>query len=203
MSRPELDRARRCAIGVLAAALYQDGCPGDALIAFEADLVNDLRVGSSEEAILSTRQNIANCYSTVGRHEEGLIIQRDIYAKRKALFGWEYKTFVAALSLSISLMYLGRHTAEAKPVLQEAVQAGEQALGPETDIMFRLRTRYGKVLSEDTGASRADHVEAESILADVARISRRVRGGSHPQTEVAQHALEGVQAQLARINLDA
>ena len=52
----------------------------------------------------------------------------------------------------------------------------------QDDVTLLLRCNFAEVLYSDAGASRADILEAVTILEDVARVRRRVFGARHPDT---------------------
>ena len=156
----------------------------------EAALDAEHRSSSAEEDILCTRINIARCYTKLRRLEESVAIQREVYAREKKLFGpTHWKTLNSGNGIVCALFKQG-HYAAAKTLSRKLIPQCRRALGPEDDVTLLLRCNFAEVLYSDAGASRADILEAVTILEDVARARRRVLGAHHPDTASALTDLE-------------
>ena len=62
--------------------------------------------------------------------------------------------------------------------------------------MLMMRQNYALALYRDDGATLDDFREAVNTFEDLARIARRVLGGSHPLTTEIEQTLQKVRAAL-------
>ena len=88
--------------------------------------------------------------------------------------------------------------AEAKPFTRKNMNRSERVLGPDHSFTFGLRQSYARALLHDPKASRAVHVEAETVLEDVLARARRVLGPSHPSTDDISDDLKYARAILGK-----
>jgi len=154
----------------------------DALSVKEAQLAMKRRVGASEDSILVTQSNIANTYHVLGRLEEALQIERDVYAGRLKVQGEEHpKTLIAANNYANALVGLQRFE-EAKALVLKTMPVARRVIGDDHNLTLKLRWAYAEVLYKDDGATLADLREAVTTLEDTERTARRVLGGAHPTT---------------------
>ena len=98
------------------------------LVVVEAQLAIARRAEAVEEAILNIKDNVANCYRSLGRQDEALAIRRAVYARSVALSLPPALLYLRVLNLSSSLQHSRRH-AEAKAFLLEQVPKARRALG--------------------------------------------------------------------------
>ena len=191
VGRPEDDWARGAAMLLLGNGLYRAEHYEDALSVMEALLDAERRSGLlGGECILATQTNIARCYMALGRPEETVAIERELYARAKYLMGPVHEgTLSNALNLISSFVELGRHT-EAKALGHEIIPLCRRAWGSNHKMTLSLRLNFAEALFTDPTASRADVLQAVAILEDVARGLRRVLG-NHPDTTEALRLLEG------------
>ena len=150
-----------------------------------------------EENILAVQANLALTYSNLGRREEALCIERDVYSGSLKLFGKEHeRTVIAANNYASSLSYLNRFE-EAKALLRKTLPVARRVLGESHELTFRMRWIYGRALSDDPNATLDDLREAVMTLDDAGRTARRVLGGSHPLTVSIKLRLRDARAVLA------
>ena len=69
--------------------------------------------------------------------------------------------------------------------------------GPDDALTLEVRTWYARALFRAGDAAEDDVSEAEEVLEDVWRRSKRVLGDSHPDTERAREFLEEVRSARA------
>ena len=69
-------------------------------------------------------------------------------------------------------------------------------LGEHDDTTFRMRWIYAEALYMDASATLDDLREAVTTFEDLERIARRVLGGAHPTTKVAEKSLQNARATL-------
>ena len=167
---------------MLGSGLSAAGHDEDALSVKEARLAMMRRLGSPESSILGTQSNIANTYHVLGRLEEALQIERDVYAGRLKVQGEEHpKTLIAANNYAAALVGLQRFE-EAKALVLKTMPVARRVIGDDHNLTLKLRWAYAEVLYKDDGATLADLREAVTTLEDLERIARRVFGGMHPIT---------------------
>jgi len=196
VGRPEMDVPRQCAMtdlgnGLSAAEHYED-----ALSAYEARLSTLKRLGASETHILAAQSNLAFTYTNLGRHEEALLMRRDVYSGRLKLNGEEHgKTVLAAYNYAASLVSLGRFE-QAKSLLRKTMPVARRTLGEGHILTHKLRCSYAAALYKDDSATPDDLREAVNALEDVERIERRALGGAHPVTRLIEQRLRAARAAL-------
>ena len=187
LGRPEDDQVRGMAMTQLGNSLHDAGHIKDAMIVQEAELSLMKHVGESEGTILAVLGNLAGTYSDLGRKEEALRLEKEIYSRSLRLYGEEHsQTFSAANNYALSLRHQLRYE-EAKTLLRKTMPVAQRALGTSHENTIKMGLVYASVLYKDDGATLDDLREAVSTLEDTVRIARRVLGGAHPLTT----ALEG------------
>ena len=170
----------------------------DALSVEEANLSTRRRIGVTEESLLDVQSNIACTYQKLGRQEQALQIERDVYYGRLKLQGGEDhpQTLVAANNFVASLVDLRRFE-EAKSLLREMIPVAQRVLGESDVTTLRMRWNYAQSLYEDEGATLDDLRKAVTTLVVTERTARRVLGGAHPLTRVIEQNLRNARAVLA------
>jgi len=162
----------------------------------EAELSMRQRLGASERVILAMQTNLACTYATIGRLEEALQMDRDVYSGRLKLDGEEDKeTLIAACNYANSLENLKRFE-EAKALVRRTIPVARRILGAGHDHTLRMRNIFVELLYKDPDATLGDLREAVTTIEDSARIARRVFGGSHPLTEGIERRLREARAAL-------
>ena len=180
VGRPEVDGSRRMAIGVLGNGLSHGGQHADALPVIEAELAMKRRLGVPESSILVTQSNLAITYGELGRYEQSLQLERDVYSGRLKLLGEEHEeTLLAANNYAISLHRLQRPK-EASSVLRKMMPVAQRVLGESHETTLRIRLTYARGLYKDPAAALDDLREVVTTLEETAPIARRVLGSSHP-----------------------
>ena len=144
----------------------------------------------------TTQSNLAITYGKLGRVEQALQIERDVYSGRRKLQGDEHAaTLQAAFNYAVDLVKLN-HFEEAKALLRELIPVSRRVLGESHDLTIRMRWILGEALYRDDGATFDDLREAVTTLEDTERIARRVRGGAHPLTGDIEWGLGEARAAL-------
>ena len=134
--------------------------------------------------------NLANCLHELGRIDEALAIEREVYANKKKLLGTTDKnTLISGKNLAHSLVRLGQH-AEAKTLLRKLISQSRRAHGSNHEMTLGCRAIFALALYSDARASRGDVSQAAAILEEVTRYNRRVLGKHHPDTLDALTDLE-------------
>jgi hypothetical protein len=169
----------------------------DALSVKETELSTLRRLGAQEEDLFTAQTNLALTYSKLGRDEEALQIERDVYSGRLKLLGEEHsQTILAANNYANSLLGLKRH-AEAKSVARKMIPVARRALGDDDRLTLKLRRNYAQSLCGDPNSTLDDLREAATAVEDVGRIARRVLGGAHPFTTEIEPLVRAARAVLA------
>ena len=196
VGRSEADEARGWAMGLLGSGLHDAHCYTDAAILYEAMISMLRRVGASEASILDAQENLAVTYGTLGREEEALRMQRDIYSGRLKLSGEEHvDSLMAALNYASSLSDLGRFE-EAKALLRKTLPAARRIVGESHQLTFQMRGCYAEALYKDSRATLDDFRESVTTLEDSERTARRVFGGAHPLTSMIEGELRDARPAL-------
>ena len=163
----------------------------------ESTLSTQTRLGVIEEGILDTRDNLASCYSSLGRQEEALKMRREVYARSGQLSSTitDDVMFLRVLNLAVSLRTTERFT-EAKYFLREQLPKARRVLGEGHHTTLKMRWLYAETLYKDDGATLDDLREAVTALEETERTARRVLGGAHPTTGGIEAALRDARAAL-------
>ena len=152
-----------------------------------------------ERNILVVQGNISSSYAELGRYEEALRIEREVYARKSALFGRDKEsTLVSAVNLASALVDNLRQFDEAKAFLRDRIPEAIRTLGKDHDITFRLQRMYAQCFYQNDGASREDVTAAVASLEDLNRRQTRIYGASHPQTSATRGRLAEARAKLER-----
>jgi len=199
LGRPETDAVRSCAMTQLGNGLHEAEHYEDALPVYEAELSTMRRLGAQEDSILITQTNLAMTYGQLGRVEQALQIERDVYARRLKLQGEEDPdTLQAAINYAVSLR-LTRCDEEAKALLRKTIPVARRVLGESDQLTLRMRNLYAKALCRDDSATLGDLREAVTMLEEADRTARRVLGGAHPLTVEIESGLRASRAILSLI----
>ncbi len=179
-SRPETDTFRRSAMTDLGNGLYAAGLHEDELIVREAELSTLRRVGVHEHHILVAQSNLSSTYARLGRLEEAMQMDRNVYSGRLKLHGEEDEpTLTSALNYADSLMHL-KHFDEAMSLLRKTTPAARRLLGKGHMTTLKMRKIYAKALYHDDGSTLDDLREAVTTFEDLERTTRRMLGSEHP-----------------------
>ena len=197
--RPVTDGTQCQAMGALGGALRSSGRCAEAIPVLEAELALRRRHFSrSEQGILGTIANLANCHCDLGRDDEALALRREVYAGMVAVYGVSHeRTILNGCNLGISLNNLALWD-EALPLLRQLLPAARQLLGADNDVTLDIKLNLAHVLYNVPESSRDDLLEAETIMQGVVQRRRQVFGPAHPRTLLAERALSRARAKLAR-----
>ena len=198
LGRPETNQIRGVAMNVLGNGLFAADHHDEGLSVREAELSTKLRLGASEDHILVAQNNLAGAYGSLGRLDDCVRTQRDVYSGRVKLHGEGHpQTLTEALNYANSLGVLQRFE-DAKALLRKTIPVAQRVLGESHDLTLRMRRKYAETLCKDPSATLDDLREAVTTLVETDRIARRVLGTAHPLTK----GIEG-DLQYARAALDA
>jgi hypothetical protein len=154
------------------------------------------RFGVPEEYVLVMQGNLATTYLQLGRYEEALGMQRDVYSGRLKLNGNEHeRTLLAAMNYASTLFTLQRLT-EGKCLMRKTIPVARRVLGEGDRLTLTMRKNYAHSLYEDRGATLDDLREAVTTLEETERTARRVLGGAHPTTVGMEVPLRAARAAL-------
>ena len=145
--------------------------------------------------ILIVQNNLAATYEKIGRLDDALRTQRDVYSGRLKLNGEEHEmTLRAANNYAMSLIDIKRFE-EAKRLLRKMTPVARRVLGAENKITLSMREDLSRaILDGDSSAN--EKRQALRTLEEVAGIMRRVMGPAHPDTLHAQRKLEGYRQRI-------
>ena len=201
MGRPEAEKARRFAMGLLAGGLSDADYHENALSVQEAELATVRRLGVPVDQMLIVQANLAMSYEQLGKHDQTLRMRQDVYFGRLKLLGEEHlETLRAANNCAFNLTDLKRFE-EAKALMRKTMPVARRVYGEGNRLTLKMRWIYAAALCMDPGATLDDIREAVTTLDDVARIARRVLGGAHPSTERIEVALRKSRAAHEELEL--
>jgi len=132
----------------------------------------------------------------LGRNEEALRRQRDVYFGFLKLKGDQYRDTLREANNYASLLKRLKNFEEARSLLRKTVAVARSVLGKNDSLALKLRALYAEVLYEDPAATLHDLREAVTTFEDTERIVRRVFGGAHPITAGMGKALRNARAAL-------
>ena len=141
-------------MGVLGDALVRSRSE-EALPVLEASLALTRRYWSRDEkSILCAQSGLANCLNRLRRHDEALVLQRDVYARFVAIKGLSHeRTILAGSNLVGSLNNLKLWN-ESKPLLCDLLPAARQSLGSDHDLTLGLHYSLAVALVNNPGRTR-------------------------------------------------
>ncbi|CAH0365888.1 unnamed protein product [Pelagomonas calceolata] len=197
VGRPETDRYRRTAMGVLGNGLEFAERNDEALPIKEAELSMERRLGASEDSILVVQGNLANTYAKAGRSEDAVCTSRDVYLGHLKLYGEENEKTLRATNNYASILVDLRHFKEAQSLMRKTIPVARRVLEESNETTLRMRWTYAMALFfEDSTATLDDLSEAVTTLEDIEQIARRVFGGAHPTTSAIEENLQDARAVL-------
>ena len=155
------------------------------------------RFGASGDTLLAAQSNLSSVYFSLGREDEALAIDREVYSGTLRLNGEDHKdTILAANNYARTLNRLQRFE-EAKSLSRKMMLVARRVLGESNEVTLKIRWHYATAFYLDPAASLGDLREAVTTLEDMERIARRVLGGAHPLTEKIEGALRTSRGVLA------
>ena len=170
----------------------------DALSVREAELSMLQQIGASRYTILGLQSNLANTYQQLGRIDEALCLQRELYSGCLKLHGEEHVNTLRESLCYASGLIASIRLGEAKSLMRKTIPVAQRVLGESHEHTLKMRWVYADTICRDNGYQLDDLREAVEILEDSERIARRVLGGMHPTTVGIERHL-----QAAREALDA
>ena len=196
VGRPETDSSRQLAFGVLGNGLQRACHYEDALSVRETELSMLRRHGADEEVIFAVQQNLAGTYRSLGRLDDCLRTQQDVYSRTLELYGEESpEALGTANNYAVSLKDLSRFE-ETKSLLRKMMPVARRVLGEDDTLTLRIRWAYADALCRDPNTTLDDFREAATTLEETAPTARRVLGGAHPITGGIEAALQSARAAL-------
>ena len=184
----------------------------------DADIANDVSVHQAryddvcrflpndEDNMLTAKANLAIAYSKDGREGEALLMEREIYAKTREIYGEESEDNINTVHNLAKLLLEAALHGEARTLLRDYLAVAPRSLGSDHQETLTLRLNYAVALvyegddedeETDDEQDRADYLEAERIAADVDRRAELVFGTQHPLIIEAQDTLREVRDELA------
>ena len=196
LGQSETDPAQQMSMNLLGNALFNAKHHEDASSVREAELATERRNGAREYHMLAIQGNLAGSYKMVGRLEDALPMQRDVYTGRVKLNGEEHdETLREANNYTTLLIELERFE-EAKSLLRKTMPVARRVLGEDDIITLIMSSVYAEACYKDTSATAGDLRETVNMLEDTERIARRVLGGAHPTVVGIESALRDARAAL-------
>jgi len=199
VGRPETDVFFCNAMKQLGNGLTAAGDNEDALSVSEAELSILRRLDAGDRTMLIAQNNLAGSYHKLGRLEQAVSLQRDVYYGWVKLYGEEHEQALrAANNYADSLRSLRRY-AEAKSLLRETIPVARRIFGENHELTLKMRWNYAMTLYQDTGATLDDLGEAVTTLEETERAARRLLGGAHPTVSGIERNLRNARARRAAL----
>jgi len=171
----------------------------DALSVSEAELSILRRLDAGDRTMLIAQNNLAGSYHKLGRLEQAVSLQRDVYYGWVKLYGEEHEQALrAANNYADSLRSLRRY-AEAKALLRKIIPVTRRVFGENHELTLKMRWNYAMTLYQDTGATLDDLGEAVTTLEETERAARRLLGGAHPTVSGIERNLRNARARRAAL----
>ena len=127
------------AMGILGCVLSWPR-PGEALPILESTLAlyrrfyRPARPGDGENKILSIKAGMVTCLSGIGRRDEALVLQREVFAGYVAAMGVLYKTTISNGNQLAEMLNVMERWDEAIALSRELLPAARQSLGADHEI---------------------------------------------------------------------
>ena len=196
VGRPEGDKIRLAAMSEVGNGLSASLRQEDALSARKAELAMKRRYVRSPAVILNAQGSLARTYSLLGRKEEALSMQRDVYSGCLKLYGEEDISTLREASHYASILGDIQRFEEAKVLLRKTLPVAGRIFGEDHIRMLEMRCLYAAASFQVDNATLDDIREAMATLEDMQRNARRVLGGAHPLTGGIDGYLQGARAVL-------
>ena len=149
VSDPETDVARCLSTGVLGNT-FRWTRPEEALPVLEACLALKRRYWShDEQGILVAQIALANCLANIGRHDEALLLKREVYARWVATFGVSHeRTILSGTCLAASLLELELWDEAKTFVSDPPLPVARRSLGADHDTTLLLNEYLARALKQ-------------------------------------------------------
>ena len=182
VGRSETDQFRISATRLLGNVLFDAGDHEDALLARQVELSLMKRVGAPGDSMLALQTRVGYSYNALGRHEEGLPLQRDVYSGRLKLHGENHQETIWSAGYLANGLYRTRRFDEGKALLRKVIPVARRVLGKGNIDTIRLRWSYGLFLFRSPDATLDDIREAVATMEETYGTVRRVFGAEHSYT---------------------
>ena len=158
LGRPDTDGVRCISMGALGNGL-REWRPNEALPVLEAELSLLRRYWSHDEkATINTQSNLASCLADLERHDEALVLHREIYARAVAALGVSHKYAIMSGSNVAQNLFMLRHFDEAAALLRDQLlPVARQSLGADSDVILKLNQTLSVTLADNPESTR-DHL---------------------------------------------
>mmetsp|Transcript_15475 Transcript_15475/g.46408 ORF Transcript_15475/g.46408 Transcript_15475/m.46408 type:complete len:220 (+) Transcript_15475:448-1107(+) len=93
-----------------------------------------------------------------------------------------------------------RHYAESKPLVRHWLPVAQRELGPQEGLTLEMTTIFAITFYNDPQSSRADLLEAESLLQDSLPMALRTFGRAHPSARIIIQRLEDLRRKINKLD---
>ena len=121
VGRPETDQVREVPCGC-SGTCYSMRATTRTLLARQAELSLMKRVGAPGDHMLAVQTRVGYSYNALGRHEEGLPLQRDVYSGRLKLHGENHQETIWSAGYLANSLYRTRRFDEGKALLRKVIR---------------------------------------------------------------------------------
>ena len=153
---------------------------------------------AQERDILDLQNNLSTAYLELGRHEDAVRVQRDLYLGCVRLYGEDHEqTLNIASDYAASLRR--QHQAEARSLMRKTMPVARRVLGESKDTTLLMRWNLARALYVDPDATLDNLREAVMTSEESERIALRVLGDSHELTADFGNESRAARAALAAV----
>ena len=141
--------------------------------------------------------NLAISYAALGREEQALFMQRDVYSGTLKQYGEEHEdSLISALNLSTALVDTGNY-AEARAFMPDQVALTKRVLGSDHIITLDFQGGWARAFFCDEDVPAEQLAEPAAALEKALKIAQRVLGPEHPSTGIYRGELAFARQQIA------
>ena len=125
-------------------------------------------------------RDIANTYQLLGKHEQALLLRRDVHAGQLRILGWENINTLTTTNNYASLLKELQRYEEAKSLICKTMPVARRVLGEFHEVTIKMLWVHADILCENNSSTLDDLRELLNTLEDSARGAKQVYGASHP-----------------------
>ena len=123
---------------------------------------------------------LANTYQLLGKHEQALLLRRDVHAGQLRILGWENINTLTTTNNYASLLKELQRYEEAKSLICKTMPVARRVLGEFHEVTIKMLWVHADILCENNSSTLDDLRELLNTLEDSARGAKQVYGASHP-----------------------
>jgi tetratricopeptide (TPR) repeat protein len=179
----------------VAVTLFHKDVTGAAALLAKILNVSRGMFGEEHPATVSSMQNLAQCFSTLGDVHGAEVLLRKVVEIRRSAQGEEHPDVLAAMSLLATSLRAQNDLSGAAELQRRVIAVSRRVLGEEHVNTLRSMGNLAAIL-----AAQGDHCGTAQVEEEVLAVFRRVFGEEHPHTLGAMNNLAGTLQKLGDLN---